>query len=403
MDSDQNQSDSFGDPLDISDEYSYGEPFAYSDNDTEDVLYLDSQPSRCHCSQAENIAESGAAKNNEEFQTISTSTTESEEDDDHNTYFRCTGGREWPLYTQAIDCEYGDYIYDTQIDEVSKYTHCHSDDSTGTNKWCDHFRICEETLRTTMTLYGWASCDCRTTSLSSLWTTRLEQPIVERAYKYNFKPIKVEYTPVHSDGLLLNMDMGHVPQCPKVNPFKRPHSDTFPTLQSLCVQTVAEARPCSIAIKDLELVPGTVIATNRPLCQLEHHTSLLDCFEWTTSQDFHDNRNLNVHLFYFQPPHPLWISQLPPSLSKRVMRYYVNRHLLYNVSIEVFITFKWEELSPQQLYNEITKKPKSKFLHIYYCKHAHPEYDPRGSDDKLHQNMEGCIMDRPVGLCKGYS
>lgn len=377
------------------DEYSGGDPAAYADSDMKDILYLDSD------------AESNQETNNTQSSTIESAP---EDDGEEFTYFRCTGGSEW--YTQAIDHEYGDYCYATPMDDdacIGRCTRCHSEGSAVTNEWCEHFRICEETLHTTMTMDGWACCDCRTTSLSSLWTTQLESPIFCRPTDLNYlwtrrlKSFKskrfIEYTPVRSNGLLLNMDTGHVPKCPKVNPFNRPNSDTFPMLQSLCIQTIAEAHPCSVAVKDLDRTgPGTVIATNRPLCQREHHSSSLDCFEWTTSQDFHENRNTNVHLFYFQPPHPLWINQLPPSLSKRVMRYYMNRHLLLNVSAHVLyiLKFKWEELSPQQLYDDITNEPKSKFLHIYYCQHAHPKYSPPDSDGQLHQNMEECNTDGPV-------
>ena len=378
-------------PNDPDNEYSDGDPTTYGESSMKDSL----------CSDAESDHE---ANNTPELV--------DPDDGEQYTYFRCTGGfSEW--YSQAIDNEYGDYPYDTPMDDpnysIGKCTHCHSgedgDAIPNAKEWCKHFKIREETLFTTMTMDGWACCDCRTTSLSSLWTTQLESPVYCRPTDYNFlwtrrlKSVRskgyIEYTPVRSNGLLLSMDMGHVPKCPKVNPFNRPNSHTFPTLQSLCVQTIAEARPCSVAVKDLDQVgPGTVIVTNRPLCQCEHQSSSFDCFEWTTSQDFHDDHNTNIHLFYFQPPHPQWINQLSSSLSKRVIRYYVNRHLLLNVSIHVLyvLKFRWEELSPQQLYDDITHEPKSKFLHIYYCQHAHPEYNPQGSDGKLEKcNTKGLV------------
>ena len=430
---DSNQED-----LDSWDKYSDGDPSSYGDGDMEDSLYPESD-----------VESSRQDTNNSLTQPPSTAEPAPEDDGEQYTYFRCTGGSEW--YSQAIDNEYGDYYYDTPMDDSNAAGHCtrcHGEDRrdgtrNGVNEWCEHFRICEETLYTTMTMDGWACCDCRTTSLSSLWTTQLESPVCCRPTSYNFlwtrrlksfrskgslwttqlespvccRPTSynflwtrrlksfrskgfIEYTPVCSNGLLLAMDTGHVPQCPKVNPFNRPNSDTFLTLQSLCIQTIAEARPRSVAVKDLDRIgPGTVIVTNRPLCQRQHRSSSLDCFEWTTSQDFHSNRNTNVYVFYFQPPHPVWIDKLPPSLSKRVLRYYVNRHLLLNVSIHVLyvLRFNWEELSPQQLYDDITNEPKSKFLHIYYCQHAHPEYTLHSSDGQFYcyQHMKEDIPTDP--------
>ena len=330
------------DPLDTRDQYSYSEPSTHGDIDLdEDTLYPDGQ--------------------------LNSTDRQAETQKTVPWYdLRCTGGREY--YRQAIDHEYGDYRRAPIEDKVDgRCVRCQAESVDEVKEWCDHFRIREETLKANMTVDGWASCDCRSTSINSISTTVLGTPVFDGF---------CEFTPVYSDGQLLDWDTAHVPKCLHVNPFNRPHSDKFPTLQSMCVQTIAEARPLSVVVKDID--PRIIVATNRPLCQREH-SSPLDCFEWTTSEDFHDNCNANVHVFYFQPPHPQWINLLPPSLSKRVMRYYVNRHLML-LTTGPSDSFKWEELSPQQLYHEITNEPNTKFRHISYCQHAFPKVDLWNSD-----------------------